>query len=352
MCILALADDMTGALEVGAKFSASGIDTVVLGKPAAPTSTQAIVFDTETRHLPPAEASRVISRFVGQSGVRSPRLVYKKTDSTLRGNISAELQSLARLYPYWRIGYAPAYPALGRTVKTGILYVDGIPLAETEFASDALNPISGSSVSAILDPELPCVIFDGETERDVAEAARKILSDESMRIVAGPAALAEKVAAEIDLPRCPPRPLPSVRSCMVMNGSRHGRSAAQLSRAEGRGWHVLRNQLHANQDPAHVAAENGRFVVEQIVTKQPDAVFIIGGDTAFAVVQVLGLPPLRPIAEIVPGVPVARIAVEDLTSIPGRTRDLYVITKAGGFGSPNTLARVRAMLSPTLDNAR
>src|SRR5215831_4301093 len=169
MCILALADDLTGALEAGAKFSAAGIDTVVWAKPAAAGATQAIVFDTETRHLPPADAGRILSGFVTRSGVGSPRLVYKKTDSTLRGNISAELQSLARLYPAWRIGYAPAYPALGRTVRAGILYVDGIPVAETEFAADALNPISMSSVSAILDPELPCAIFDGETDSHLAE---------------------------------------------------------------------------------------------------------------------------------------------------------------------------------------
>jgi uncharacterized protein YgbK (DUF1537 family) len=272
--------------------------------------------------------------------------VYKKTDSTLRGNISAELEALAQLFPDWRIGYAPAYPSLGRTVKRGILYVDGIPVVETEFASDALNPISTSSISAMLHPALSCAIFDGETELDLVEAARTMLSDRHMRIVAGPAALAEKIAAEIDLPRRPPLPLPSVRSCLVLNGSRHERSAVQMRQAEGQGWHVLRPQYNTDADPACVAAENARLAMEQIAVQQPDAVFLIGGDTAFAFVHALGLPPLRPIAEVVTGVPVTRVAVEDLMAIPGRAHDLYLITKAGGFGTPDTLAQVRASLCP------
>jgi D-threonate/D-erythronate kinase len=346
MCILALSDDMTGALEVGAKFSAAGIDTVVWTRPAPLGSMQAIVFDTETRHLHPTDAGRIVSTFVTQCGVRSPQLVYKKTDSTLRGNISAELQSLAQIYPDWRIGYAPAYPALGRTVKSGVLYVHGIPVAETEFGSDVLNPISVSSVAAILEPKLPCTIFDGETEADVTEAARAMLSDQTMRILAGPAGLAERVAEAVDLPRRSPLPLPLVRSCLVMNGSRHERSAAQMRQVQDGGWHALASQATAGADPALVAAQNATFVVEQIAAKEPDAVFLIGGDTAFAFIKALGVPSLQPIAEVLPGVPVARIAAEELGAIPGRNRDLYLITKAGGFGGPDTLAVVRGRLSP------
>jgi len=47
-------------------------------------------------------------------------------------------------------------------------------------------------------------------------------------------------------------------------------------------------------------------------------------------VKSLGLPPLRPLREIVPGVPVSRI--------DGR-REL-LITKAGGFGAPGLIANL------------
>jgi hypothetical protein len=37
--ILALVDDMTGALEIGAKFSVAGIETIVSAKPVVDTET-------------------------------------------------------------------------------------------------------------------------------------------------------------------------------------------------------------------------------------------------------------------------------------------------------------------------
>jgi uncharacterized protein YgbK (DUF1537 family) len=48
----------------------------------------------------------------------------------------------------------------------------------------------------------------------------------------------------------------------------------------------------------------------------------------------------------VPGVPVTRISAEALAAVlPGRKRDLYFITKAGGFGDPDVLAQVRSELN-------
>lgn len=345
MYILALADDMTGALEVGAKFSASGIRTLVSTRPVPADSATAVVFDTETRHLPSMQASSKVKRFLLESGATHPSLIYKKIDSTLRGNIASELQALAQCYPDWSIGYAPAYPALGRTVKGGILYVDGVAVADTEFGQDALNPIRTSSVSAMLDPDLPCTIFDGDSEIHLAEAALAILGDSCMRIAAGPAALAEMLACKIDLPRSEAPHLPLVRTCLVINGSRHERSIKQMRQAEAQGWRALHTNHHPNADPRSIADENSRYTVERIAAEEPDAVLVIGGDTAFAVVQTLGLPPLLPIAEVVPGVPVTRIQAEHLlTVLPRRRRDLYLITKAGGFGEPDVLGRIRSKL--------
>ena len=346
MRILALADDMTGALEVGAKFSANGIGSVVSTKPVQSALAQAVVFDTETRHLSPELAAEEVKRFVLQSSAICPSFVYKKTDSALRGNIAAELKALAQLYPDWRIGYAPAYPALGRTVKGGILYVDGVAVAETAFANDALNPVRTSAVSAMLDPEFTCTIFDGEVDAHLEEAARTILTDQSMRIAAGPGGLAGTLAEQIDIARGAPPSLPAVRSCLVMNGSRHERSDIQMQHAEAPGWKIVKRSQNRNADAADVANANGKYGVEQMAADDPDALFVIGGDTAFAVIAALGLPPLWPIGEVVPGIPLTRIKLADLKrSLPPRRRDLFLITKAGGFGEPEVFRHVRRILN-------
>ena len=337
--MLALADDMTGALEAGAKFSEAGFSTTVSAQPIAAGSAQVLVLDTETRHVKPEAARERIFRFVDACGEERPLLVYKKTDSTLRGNIRAELHALTELYPEWSIGYAPAYPALGRTVKSGILYVHGQAVAETEFAHDELNPVRGSSVGALLDPRMDCRIFDGEADEHLSEAACAILADKKMRIVAGPAGLAEMIARMIDLPRRELEPYPCVRTCLVLNGSRHQHSALQVRAGAMAGWRVL-DSIHGHDvTAAQAAAVNSRSLIRNIALDEPDGIFVIGGDTAFAVVRELGFPPLSPIGEIVAGVPVTRIA------LPGRTRDLFLITKAGGFGDVDVLTRAHAQLS-------
>src|ERR1041384_5159011 len=106
MSILALADDMTGALEIGAKFSAAGMPSSISARAGPVGEAPVVVFDTETRHNSAEVAYRTVRRFVLEAGLAHLPLVYKKTDSTLRGNISAELQALADLFPAWRIGYA------------------------------------------------------------------------------------------------------------------------------------------------------------------------------------------------------------------------------------------------------
>src|SRR5205823_12867102 len=126
-----------------------GVGRLEPARPVESGWSSALGYDTEPRHSSPQVAGREVRRFVQQTGPVHPRLIYKKTDSALRGNIAAELRALAELYPQWRIGYAPAYPALGRTVNQGVLYVDGVPVADTEFARDTLNPVRSSSVSAI-----------------------------------------------------------------------------------------------------------------------------------------------------------------------------------------------------------
>jgi uncharacterized protein YgbK (DUF1537 family) len=332
---------MTGALEVGAEFNAVGLRAVVTLKPVESIAAEVIVYDTETRHLSPASAAEVVRRFVQDSNAIRPEFIYKKTDSTLRGNISSELKALSQLFPDWRIGYAPAYPALGRTVKDGILYVDGVAVSQTSFGSDPLNPVTTSRISSLLDDAPDCTIFDGEYDWHIEDAARIILADESMRIIAGPGALAGVIAGQLVLARPTAIAFPRISSCLVMNGSRHERSVAQVQKAEAPGWTILQPSRTLDVEPVRVASANAKILLEEIAARDPDGVFVIGGDTAFAVVAALGSPALWPVREVVPGVPITRIRAVDIK----RTRDLFLITKAGGFGGPDVISRVHKELN-------
>ena len=140
--LLALADDLTGALEVGAKFAGRGIPSLVTISSRSHSGHPVEVVDLESRHLSPQASAAAVSALAATAA----GIVYLKTDSTLRGNIAADLRALAHARPESSIAYVPAYPALGRTVKDGRLHVYGVPVHLTAFAADPLNPITGSSI--------------------------------------------------------------------------------------------------------------------------------------------------------------------------------------------------------------
>ena len=335
--VLAIADDLTGALEVGALFASAGMRSVVTTGAIGGLDDPVIVIDTETRHSEPGEAEAIVESRA--AGWRS--LVYKKTDSTLRGNIGPELRALYKLYG-GPIAYVPAYPEMGRTVVDGSVFVDGVPLAATAFARDSLNPVRDGRVRSLLGADCDCVVFDGRNTNDVIQAAQEILSSGAFRIVAGPGAIAGALAA------CLGTPLiidwPPVRSCLVVNGSRHEVSQRQIESAleslaicidDGAPWQLLHREIPPAADPIQVAAITGIEVNRLLAEREFDGLLVFGGDTAFGILKSLGLPLLRPVGEILPGVPVS--------SIEGRREVL--ITKAGAFGMPDLAGQLRSKLN-------
>ena len=362
--IVALADDLTGALETGAQFAADGWSTVVSTRTEARvvSESSAFVLDTETRHVFPEKAAEIIRSYTSSATPTRSSRIFKKTDSTLRGNIGSELETLASAFGGATVVYVPAYPRLGRTVCNGVLYVNGKPLHETEFARDRLNPAFETSIPDLLAaqtdtpvrtiaahklklPDTPCILVcDGADDEDVAMAARFIAGHERL-IGAGPAALAHELA-RLWKPVISERiALPSVRSCLIVNGSLHPRSVAHCREAReagipvvnafdsmGRDWELLDTDTQALGEGAVRCESIGKLVRKAVERSDPDALLVFGGDTAYGILKALGEPPLSSIGEVVPGVPVSRILTADLYPRCGRSRDLYLISKAGGFG--------------------
>jgi uncharacterized protein YgbK (DUF1537 family) len=129
---------------------------------------------------------------------------------------------------------------------------------------------------------------------------------------------------------CSPKPLArlSAKRIVVICGSRHPVSREQARRAEANGHLVIASPDYDTFGASkHVARESAQRL------DGIDAVFVFGGDTAYALLKELKLTELIPVREIVPGVPVSRA---------GR---LLFITKAGGFGSPDIVEEVFTLLS-------
>ncbi|MEK6368158.1 MAG: four-carbon acid sugar kinase family protein [Burkholderia gladioli] len=128
--LLIVADDLSGAADCAIAFAAAGRRTVVSLEASAPARPAAVLaVDTDTRRLAPAEAARRAAD--AWRAQRAPgRRLYKKIDSTLRGNWAAEVAALAALAGPAIV--APAFPATGRGVIDGRVLVRGVPLEDTE----------------------------------------------------------------------------------------------------------------------------------------------------------------------------------------------------------------------------
>lgn len=143
LACLVLADDLTGACDTGLEFVVRGRAARVLLAPEALQEGDAVpvaALDTETRNLGPQEARAVMRRFLQGAPASGAALWYKKTDSTLRGNIAVELEELRR-HTGLPVVFAPAFPRMGRTARGGQLLVDGVPVHQTFMGRDPQAPV-------------------------------------------------------------------------------------------------------------------------------------------------------------------------------------------------------------------
>lgn len=295
-----LADDATGALECGSILASMSIDVSLFRGDGV------VVINTSTRHASPDDAAKCVAEWVTFHGP-----LFKKTDSTLRGNIGPELTALAARGP---VIYIPAYPALGRTVVDGRLLVDGVPVNETAFARDPRQPVRLSKIAELFTDQRAIVICDATTDDDIAAYAPLFAN---AGVVAGPSGVVRHWAAQFDFPKRTPRPVPKVRSWLIVCGSLHPRSLEQADVV--RDWPVMIAQKSSEELAERVAA-----------AVRPDAILIMGGDTAAAVWNALGIDSLEPLPEVLPGV----------AACTGG--GMLFVTKAGGFGEVTLVEQVIA----------
>ena len=154
MAVGIIADDLTGALDSGLQLYRKGLSVSVLFSNAeselAAGLSQVIVLDTETRNISAGEAVQKIKKAASQLLAHQIPLVYKKLDSTLRGNPGPEIAVILDSFDFDAAVLTPVLPVTGRTVRNGVLYVNGVPIADTEFSKDPLSPIETSDIAEII----------------------------------------------------------------------------------------------------------------------------------------------------------------------------------------------------------
>ncbi len=233
--ILIIADDLSGAADCGMACAGSGLHTVVmLGNSVNPVDADVLSVDADTRGLDPKRAVWETAMLMRRYMSSREQVVFKKLDSTLRGNVGAELaavlttqRSATTQQGHIVAVLAPAFPANGRTTKQGKQLLNGKPLEEMEIWQrdgkqgssyiPAMLEESGMR-SAVLSLEtirssngnlhqemtklaegLDVLVCDAETDKDLQSIAKATVTLGHSTVWAGSAGLAYHLPRAISL---------------------------------------------------------------------------------------------------------------------------------------------------------
>ena len=379
--ISVIADDLTGAADTGVQLVRAGYRTAVYFRPTGVLDDlDAVAFDTDSRTMPAGfAAKRVIE---AAHAARGSRIVYKKLDSTLRGNVAAELAAALNAARRDRAVVAPAFPAAGRTTAGGTQLVHGVPVSETEMRNDPDTPVleahiptlladAFSSVDTLGTAELAnpehvrralegneCVVADAQSDADL-EALVRAVPDPGRVLWSGSAGLALALGNVYPGPHAGEAGVlgKGAGPVLVVIGSLSAVAREQLRRlveeygemavpvgtvALERAVAAVREALAGRacavvHSPGERSAAGGAVLepLAEVATRLSEkglfkGLVLTGGATAVGVARRLGASGIRLRGEVETGVPIGALI---------GPREYPVVTKAGGFGEPDTLVK-------------
>jgi uncharacterized protein YgbK (DUF1537 family) len=288
-----LADDVTGGSDVASVLRRAGVAVLqTIGVPRAPLpDADAVVVSlktrTVTRDAAAAESIAAVS-FLCSAGADQIYFKYGSTfDSTEQGNIGPVIEALLAHLDAEMTVACPAYPALGRTIYQGHLFVNDVLLSESSMRHHPLTPMTDANLVRVLGRQCRRPIglvrlsdveqgaasirarLDGLRREGCVAAIVDSVFDRhldtvgeacvDLRLVTGGAALAGSLArarstgARSDAP--PPLP-PRVGPAAVLSGSCSAATRAQVAFAAA---HLPSAAL----DP--IALSNGRDGVAKVI---------------------------------------------------------------------------------------
>lgn len=356
MQIRVIADDFTSATDALPAFAQRGWSTRVLLHPASPAALDSYEVwstDTDSRTLPDHAAAALAAGWARRW--RDADILVKQFDSTLRGPVVAEVLAAWQASGRSKLIVAPAFPAAGRTTVQGQVLVEGVPVHETVFAHDPLNPVRASSLPALFAVQgqaLPCargaaeaqaqlamhdaVVVDAATEADLPALVAR-LGDRRDVLWAGSTGLLRALAMALPTQAEPAPPWQLAQRPGVVVGSRNPRSREQHRHAQARapGATLWATPDEAG-DPEWLTVQLVDVVCEAVLAGRCDGLVVTGGETAKHIARRLQAEEIRVLREVQPGIPLC------LMHTPRGV--IPLVTKAGGFGDDDVFSQcVQAM---------
>lgn len=290
--LLIIADDFTGALDTGVQFAKRGICTQVftyqkLEDGDIKPDTEVLVVDAESRPMPMEAAYRAvhdIARWAHEKGIE---IIFKKTDSALRGNIGMELQAVADIETGTPLFFIPGHPDIQRVTKEGIHYISGELVADSVFGKDPFEPVTRSYIPDIIkeqselsvtciraDEPITCqmvdmsgiVVCDTEKVEDIDRRLDELVQMDRLRLIAGCAALGERLAEKIPFHYVKKKSFRQTDCLYVACGSLNTITCKQVRYAEQNCGFIRRNlTMEQKLKPRYYTTQSGKKFLEEMV---------------------------------------------------------------------------------------
>lgn len=322
MDIAVIADDLTGANANGALLTGKGFFSATCLDLACDLSLfscySAVAVSADSRLLSPADAREKVKRAVELFLEHEPALVSKRIDSTLRGNVGAEIEgALLAMDEAAREDaedgaekavalVVPSYPSSGRITSGGYLVVHGIPLQRSPIAQDAATPVRATSIMDIIaeQSDWPCgfvplktvlagpeaiksealahwrngcriLVFDAVTNDDIADIAEAFRETPFPVVAVDPGPFTAELAAK----RIAPSGVEFTDRVLAVIGSTSELTRRQIEALRlAHEVHMVRLDCKALLNPVKREAEIASAVAA--IAKAPDSATVLGVCTA------------------------------------------------------------------------
>ncbi len=359
-----------------------------------------LAINTDSRPLSSKEAYERVLKATRLAVPGDPSKIYKKIDSVLRGNPDAELEATMDAASCDLAFVVPSFPDNGRSVVDGVLTVDdrkidavglfakgmrrkvvGVALADVRSGAERL---AAKIVSARAEGG-SVFVFDAETDADIAAIRDCALKIPESAILCGSAGLAKFLVVGEKSRSAGSRRALSLggKPILIAIGSRHESTATQIKNAVsffsiplvtlesarvlsgdgagaadavfsaacahfessspilivavdtlfGKYTPVLRETEKDYEDARLLVEALSAVVVRMFSSFSIGAIVSSGGDTSLEICRAFGVSGIDLEDEIAPGIPAG-------TLIGGRADGTAIVTKSGGFGSPDAMIQI------------
>lgn len=153
MRISVISDDLTGASDCGGQLVRFGLKVSVVVQEHSEKNNDydAVIYNTDSRSVTGVEAYERVKKVCDTIKSGFVDMVYKKIDSTMRGNIGVEINAIYDAFSPDFVIIAPAFPVNGRKVVNGIHYLNSVKLENTEVAKDPKTPVRDSEIKRLIE---------------------------------------------------------------------------------------------------------------------------------------------------------------------------------------------------------